>query len=137
MVHVQYIEEHLLKILYSAGEKLNTRNIGGIGEERAIRYLKNNEFKIVKQNYRCKVGEIDIIALKDNILRFIEVKYRKDESYGCPYEAVTGKKQNKIFKVSSWFLNENRQFENIQCSFDVISITDHRIEYIFNCFGAM
>lgn len=116
---------------------MNTRTIGAIYEEKAIRYLKENNFQIVKQNYRCKVGEIDIIAVKDNILRFIEVKYRKTDLYGNPLEVVNQRKQNKIIKAASWFLNENKQFENVQCSFDVIAITDNYIEYIFNSFGAM
>lgn len=116
---------------------MNTRNIGGMNEEMAISYLVENNFQIVKQNYRCKVGEIDIIALKDNILRFIEVKYRKNDMYGSPLEAVNQRKQNKIMKAASWFLNENKQFENVQCSLDVIAITDNKIEYVFNSFGAM
>ena len=116
---------------------MNTRNIGGINEEKAIVYLKQHGFQIIKRNFRCKTGEIDIIAVKENILRFIEVKYRKDISYGNPLEAVDKRKQNKIMKAASWFLMENKQFEKMQCSFDVISITEYKTEYIFNCFGAM
>ena len=61
---------------------MNRRNIGSLYEEMAVNYLKENEYTIVEQNFRCKAGEIDIIAFKDGILRFIEVKYRKDTIYG-------------------------------------------------------
>ena len=116
---------------------MNTRNIGGIYEEKTARYLKQNNFQIIRRNYWCKVGEIDIIAIKENILRFIEVKYRKNDLYGTPLEAVNKRKQNKIIKAASWFLTENKQYEHMQCSFDVMAVTDNRIEYIFNSFGAI
>lgn len=116
---------------------MNTRVVGGIYEEQCANYLKKHGFQIVTQNYKCKIGEIDIIAVKNNILRFIEVKYRKNESFGFPIEAVNKRKQNKIMKAASWFLNENKQYQNMLCSFDVISITENHVEYLFNCFGAM
>lgn len=118
-------------------EELNTRKIGGIHEEKCVQYLKNNAFQIVQQNYRCKIGEIDIIAIKENTLRFIEVKYRKNDLYGTPLEAINIRKQKKLIRTATWFLNENRQYENMQCSFDVIAVTDNNIKYIFNSFGAM
>lgn len=158
MVHVQYIEKLLSKISYDTkvkksdisylnekvsrryhyGERhMNTRKIGGINEEKSVIYLKQNSFQVIRQNYRCKAGEIDIIAVKENILRFIEVKYRKNDLYGTPLEAITTQKQKKIMRAASWFLMENPQFQNMQCSFDVMAVTDNQIEYIFNSFGVM
>ncbi|MCI9125653.1 MAG: YraN family protein [Eubacterium sp.] len=149
MDHVRYIEKHLLKASYkkngvynntqilSRGKILNTRVVGGNYEEQCVNYLKQHGFQIAAQNYKCKIGEIDIIAVKNNILRFIEVKYRKNEFFGFPIEAVNKRKQNKIMKTALWFLGENKEYENMQCSFDVISITENDVEYLFNCFGAM
>ncbi len=149
MDHVRYIEKHLLKASYkkngvynntqilSRGKILNTRVVGGNYEEQCVNYLKQHGFQIAAQNYKCKIGEIDIIAVKNNILRFIEVKYRKNEFFGFPIEAVNKRKQNKIMKSALWFLGENKEYENMQCSFDVISITENDVEYLFNCFGAM
>ena len=119
------------------GVRMNTRRVGGINEEKAVCYLKDNDFRIIKQNYRCKIGEIDIIAIKENILRFIEVKYRKSDCYGNPLEAVNKRKQDKIMKTAAWFLNENPQYQDMQCSFDVMAVTEQYIKYIFNGFGAM
>ena len=111
--------------------------LGREGEETATKYLEKQGYQIIQRNFSCKQGEIDIIAVKNNILRFIEVKYRKNESFGFPIEAVNKRKQNKMMKAASWFLSENKQYENMQCSFDIISITEHDIEYVFNCFGAI
>lgn len=106
-------------------------------EEKAVAYLVENDFKIIKRNYRCKIGEIDIIAMKDNILRFIEVKYRKNDAFGVPTQAVNSKKQKKIYMTAQWFLAENKIGENVCCSFDVMSIQGSEIEYIFNSYGVM
>lgn len=96
-----------------------------------------NGFKIIKRNYRCKIGEIDIIAIKDNILRFIEVKYRKNNSYGAPVLAVNAKKQKTIYTTAQWFLVDNNISDNVCCSFDIIAIQGNDIEYVFNGYGAM
>ena len=105
---------------------MDKRIVGGLYEQRAMNYLLKNGFCIIDTNYRCRLGEI---------LRFIEVKYRKNNSFGEPYEAVTKSKQRKIIKTAMWYLNLNAKYQNIQCSFDVISITDSEIIYLENCFG--
>jgi len=75
---------------------MNKRNIGSLYEEKAVEYLKNNGFTVIVKNFRCPKGEIDIIAIKEDILRFIEVKYRKNTEYGYAKEAVNKTKMNKI-----------------------------------------
>ena len=114
---------------------MDNRLVGSLYEQKAIDYLLQNGFSIIVTNYRCRIGEIDIIAIKDEILRFIEVKYRKNNSFGEPYQAVTKSKQRKIIKTAMWYLNSNAKYQNSQCSFDVISITDREIIYLENCFG--
>lgn len=136
MVHVRYIEKHLLKILYR-GDNINRRHIGSLYEDMAANYLKEHEFEILKRNYKCKIGEIDIIAFKDNILHFIEVKYRKSSDYGYSIQAISKAKQRKIIKSAQWFMLENNISDNISCSFDVIAVQGKNIQYIFNGYGAM
>lgn len=136
MDHVQFIEKHLSRILYR-GDFINRRHIGSLYEEMAVEYLLDNGYQIIKRNYYCKVGEIDIVAVKDNILCFIEVKYRKNSDYGYPTEAVTKDKQKRIRKCATWFLAEYNIADTICCSFDVIAIWADHIEYIFNAYGAM
>lgn len=116
---------------------MNKRKIGSLYEEIASEYLMNNGFSILEHNYRCKIGEIDIIACKDNIIRFIEIKYRKNTEYGYALEAVSKNKQLKIMKTAQWYINEKHLGEDVNYSFDVIAIQGNDIQYLFNCFGAM
>lgn len=116
---------------------MNKRNIGSLQEDKAADYLINNGFKILERNYRCKIGEIDVIALKDNVIRFIEIKYRKTNDFGYATEAVSKKKQVKIIKTAQWYINEKKFGDDVSYSFDVIAIQGNNIQYIFNCYGAM
>jgi putative endonuclease len=116
---------------------MNKRNVGSIYEEIAHEYLLENNFQIVDTNFCCKAGEIDIIAIKDNIIRFIEVKYRNNSKYGYPQESVDKNKQRKIYKTAMWYLKEYPKYENMQMSFDVIAICGTKLDYIFNSFGVM
>ncbi|MBP1925458.1 putative endonuclease [Sedimentibacter acidaminivorans] len=104
-------------------------------EEIAKRYLLKNNYKILEQNFTSKFGEIDIIALKDGIISFIEVKGRKNIKYGLPREAVTISKQKKIISCAKFFLLQ-RKYSDIQCQFDVIEIIldDKVIEHIEDAF---
>ena len=75
---------------------MNTRIIGSLKEGLAISYLEQNDFEILERNFKCKIGEIDIIAKKDDIIRFIEVKYRKGNVAGGAYYSISQKKLEKI-----------------------------------------
>lgn len=88
-------------------------------------------------NYRCKYGEIDIIARshQDKSIVFVEVKYRSSLRYGLPYEAVDKNKQRKIMLVSKNYINENKLSFESKYRYDVISIYGNDIEYIENAFG--
>lgn len=115
----------------------NNRETGNLGEGYAKEYLINNGYNILSTNYRCKLGEIDIIVKKENYIIFIEVKYRKTLSYGYPREAVNYKKQCKIRKVASMYINTHN-ISNSDFRFDVIEILNtnnkNTIEHIKNAF---
>ncbi|PIQ72490.1 YraN family protein [Candidatus Roizmanbacteria bacterium CG_4_10_14_0_2_um_filter_36_35] len=83
---------------------LYQKQLGKIGEQRAEDYLKNNDFTIVKKNFRTYRGEIDIIAKKQNCLYFIEVKTRSNLKKGQPWEAVNKIKIHHIKKAVDYFL---------------------------------
>jgi putative endonuclease len=78
-------------------------NLGKQGEKFASEILQSRGYKIIKQNFRSKFGEIDIIAIKDNCLIFIEVKTRYSQKFGSPEEAVTWTKLNRIKKTAQYF----------------------------------
>mmetsp|Transcript_5062 Transcript_5062/g.2837 ORF Transcript_5062/g.2837 Transcript_5062/m.2837 type:complete len:126 (+) Transcript_5062:4834-5211(+) len=100
-----------------------TRNqkYGQESEVLAVTYLKKNDYKILKQNFRTKFGEIDIIAKDKNVLVFVEVKARKSLDYGKPKHSVTFNKQKKISKVALFYLKDTKQM-NVKARFDIVSI---------------
>ncbi|TYP59953.1 putative endonuclease [Thermosediminibacter litoriperuensis] len=77
-----------------------------MGENYALNYLKSNKYEIIKVNYRCRYGEIDIIARERNTVVFVEVKTRASEAFGRGMEAVDRNKRKKIRTAALNFLNE-------------------------------
>lgn len=107
--------------------------IGKDKENLAVELLKKKGYKILERNYTCKIGEIDIIASIKNILVFVEVKYRKNEFFGLPREAVNEFKQRKIRNVASFYLKWKGKIDST-CRFDVVEILDDKLTHIENCF---
>ena len=103
----------------------NRQDLGKAGEEVASAYLEKNGYTIVTRNYRCKCGEIDIIACQGDYLVFVEVKTRTTASHGHPLEAVTYKKQRQISMVAQYYLAENDLFDTAS-RFDVVAVTVSR-----------
>ena len=95
-------------------------NPGLWGEERAARYLRRHGYRIVERNFSCRSGEIDIIAEKGDILAFVEVKLRKDDSHGAAREFVTYRKQQRLMSTASLWLARNET--DRQPRLDVIEI---------------
>lgn len=96
--------------------------LGKSGEEAAAGFLKEQGYKILKKNYKTKLGEIDIIALDKDTLCFIEVKTRSSLRFGAPKEALSGFKQRQICKSALCYLKENNNFDK-KARFDVVSVT--------------
>ena len=97
--------------------------LGKFGEDFACEYLKRQGYKIQFRNFRCRIGEIDIIAVKDNVLCFIEVKTRNTTTYGLPREAVSLTKQRKIYRCAELYMQSKGIILNMPVlSFDVIEI---------------
>ena len=100
---------------------MNKRKFGIIGEKIAQKYLKDNKYEIIENNYYTRNGEIDIIASKNNYIIFVEVKTRTNEKYGKPSEAVNNIKKNHMKKSAAIFLKENN-FSEFTIRFDVIEV---------------
>ena len=101
------------------------RERGRKGEEIACRYLRRRLYSIIETNFRTRYGEIDIIARRGNTIVFIEVKARRDKSYGEPFESVTPRKQSRIRRMAeSWLMAHQHESPYNDCDFrfDVISI---------------
>lgn len=102
----------------------------------ASQYLQKKGYKIIEQNYKNKIGEIDIIAQDKDYLVFVEVKARISCAFGDPLEAVNLKKQQKIRNVAQLYLMKTRK-TNANCRFDVVTVLgeeDREINHIKNAF---
>jgi putative endonuclease len=95
--------------------------LGDRGEMAACGFLKEKGYEILEKNYKCKLGEIDVIARRDGRIAFIEIKTRTNAQFGMPQEAVVLKKQEKIFKISQWYLKE-KKLEKAAVAFDVVAV---------------
>ena len=96
------------------------KELGLEGEQQAAEYLNNQGFRILEQNYRYSRSEIDIIASKNDLLVFVEVKVRTNTNYGLPENFVDDKKAVNIIKGADRYINEINWKGNIR--FDIISI---------------
>ena len=124
--------------LHRGDEMANHRQqFGKKGESLAVEHLKKHGYRIIDQNYRTGLGEIDIIAKDKGILAFVEVKTRRSFRFGNPKAAVTLQKQRKISMVALSYLKATRQ-ESVKARFDVVAISSEdgtpRIEIIKNAF---
>lgn len=111
------------------------KNKGYEYEEIAKKYMLNHGYKILEQNFMSKFGEIDIIAEKNGIILFVEVKGRINTDFGYPRESVTMSKQKKIISAAKYYLFKMNR-DDISCQFDVIEIilSEKSINYIENAF---
>lgn len=96
-------------------------SLGQQGEAFAASFLKGLKYKILQTNYRCRCGEIDIIARDGKVLVFVEVKTRRGTSYGPPQLSVTPFKQRQISKTALTYLLQNRLMD-ANARFDVIAL---------------
>lgn len=115
-------------------EEKNKRHLGAKYEEIAALHIQQQGLTIRDKNYRCRQGEIDLIAQDGICLIFIEVKYRKNSRMGLPAQAVDRRKQQKIRKVAEYYLYERGYGDRIPCRFDVIGILGNEISWIQNAF---
>jgi len=99
---------------------MNSFEIGRFGEKYAVKLLKRKKLKIVTTNYRCAVGEIDIIAKNKKEIVFVEVKARKSASHGTPAEYVDRDKIRHICKAANYFIG--RYKVTLIPRFDIIEL---------------
>jgi len=100
---------------------LSAHQLGQKGEKLARQYLSCHHYRIIDHNFRTKIGEIDLIAIENNDLVFVEVKIRKNLSFGFPEEAVTKRKINTIKKIGQYYAQIHSQLPQ-SLRLDVLSI---------------
>ena len=100
--------------------KDSRKALGHKGETLAVLYLEGKGYEIIERNFRCRRGEIDIIAQKENELIFIEVRSRSTNNYGSAIESINYRKQQRIRTLALIYM-QRKQRQEVNCSFDVIT----------------
>ncbi|MDD6428497.1 YraN family protein [Candidatus Weimeria sp. HCP3S3_B5] len=111
---------------------MNRRKVGEDTEAQARSFLEKEGYRVMESNFRCRQGEIDIIAEESDTICFIEVKYRSSLRCGYPEESVTADKQRKIIRSALFYLGLHQISANVR--FDVVSILPGEIRLIRNAF---
>lgn len=114
---------------------MNKRQVGTVYESRAAEYLRGLGYQLMERNFRCRMGEIDIIAREGEVLCFIEVKYRAGAGRGTPLEAVNRRKQQKIISVARYYLMSHNMAMDTECRFDVVAVEGEHMTLLQNAFG--
>jgi putative endonuclease len=115
----------------------NNRSVGTKFEQIADEYLVKHGYEIIEHNFRCRTGEIDLIAKESGYLVFVEVKYRSNTAKGYPQEAVDFRKIRKISKTAEYYMLIKHISYDTPCRFDVVHILDKDISLIKNAFEAI
>lgn len=109
---------------------------GSAAEALALRYLETHGLTLVARNFRCRVGELDLILRDGEQLVFVEVRSRRYSQFGTPAESVTRAKQQKLLRAAAFYLQ--RQRLDLPCRFDVVAILqtadEPHIEWIRDAF---
>ncbi|GAA5317834.1 MAG: YraN family protein [Candidatus Pelagadaptatus aseana] len=116
-----------------------TKQVGDSAEQAAEHFLQQQGLTTLKKNFRCKLGEVDLIMRHGSCLVFVEVRYRKQNYFGSGSETVTASKQQKLIRTAQYFLQKHDKNNIHPCRFDVVSISGDLnqpdIDWLENAFG--
>ena len=110
--------------------------LGRAGEDRAAKYLAQQGYRVLERNFRTSHGEIDLIALHEGTIVFVEVKTRTSDAFGAPELAVTPQKQRRMVKTALGYI-KYKKLHQVPCRFDVVAIsegTEKEVALIQNAF---
>jgi len=96
-------------------------DLGKLGEEKAVQYLKDKGYKILERNYKTKLGELDVVAREAKTICFVEVKTRGSQEKGDPLESITPGKQHKLCRLAISYLKLNNLLGQ-SARFDAVSV---------------
>lgn len=113
---------------------MNNRRTGSAYEAVAASYLTARGYRVLERNFRCRQGEIDLIARDGRYLVFVEVKYRRSLAKGDPAEAVGPAKQKRIRQAAAFYLYSRGLTCDTPCRFDVVAITGEETALIRDAF---
>jgi len=99
----------------------NRRALGAAGESAAARHLEECGYRVVEANVRCRLGEIDLVAVDAGVIVFVEVKGNRGRRFGAPEEMVTPAKQRRLTRLAAWYL-QRRGWLGRPARFDVVAV---------------
>lgn len=108
---------------------------GAHAEQNACDFLSAQGLKLICRNYRCLLGEIDIIMRDSDDIVFIETRYRQYDNFGSAIESVNFKKQKKIIRTAEIFLQQYKLLHKVNCRFDIIGISPTELKWVKNAFS--
>ena len=113
---------------------MTTLDIGHRAEASACDFLTRRGLTFVAQNYRCRLGEIDLIMQDKQTLVFVEVRYRQNKHFGDSIESVTWTKQQKIIRTAEHYLQHQHLAHTPECRFDVLGFSASDVTWIQDAF---
>jgi putative endonuclease len=115
---------------------MDRRQTGSLAENSAAAFLESQGFRIVARNFLRRVGELDIVARRDDILIVAEVRTRARDDFGGAAASVGPAKQRRIVMTTALFLQGHREYARCRVRFDVLIVRDGRVEWLKHAFGA-
>ena len=118
---------------------------GNKAEQLACKHLKKAGLTVVERNYRCRRGEIDIIARDGDTLVFVEVRYRSQSRFGSAADSIDTRKQQRLIRAAMHYLQQHQLSEKVPCRFDTICLAPqpgsgllkrYSIDWLKNAFQA-
>ncbi len=115
---------------------------GKLFEDRAARMLRRAGLTLITRNYRCKLGEIDLVCRDGDTLVFVEVRYRSSRGYAGAAASVTAGKQRKLLATAQHYLQKHQLSEQTPCRIDVVAIDagqrpgEDEIQWLKNAIGS-
>lgn len=104
-------------------ERISTQQQGDAAEAQARQHLERQGLRLLAQNWRCRLGELDLVMLDGDTVVFVEVRYRRHSAWGGAAESVDARKREKLTRAAQLFLQQESRWAEHPCRFDVIAIT--------------
>ena len=116
---------------------MSTRLCGASYEQKARRFLEAQGLEFVAANVQERGGEIDLIMRHQQVIVFIEVRFRRNDAFGCAAASITATKRKRLLHTAKvWLSGAGESFETVDCRFDVLAFTGNEIEWLTNAFAA-
>lgn len=109
--------------------------IGAVAEDRAAEFLQAQGLRLLQRNFRCRLGEIDLIMQDGAELVFVEVRWRSSPGYGSAVETIGPRKRQRVIRAAGLYLQRYPAAARGSCRFDVVALDGPRLQWLRGAFG--